>query len=511
MLKTQLSRHELANLAIQRGEAIKATNGTIAVTTGKRTGRSPKDRFIVRDAMTTDTIDWGVVNQPMSIDLFEQLWEEAKAYQHTHADDFITTQCHVGADENHYLPIIANTEFAWHALFANNLFIIPDTFNAKQKETWEILNVPNLPTNPDVVGINSAVTVAIDMSNQRVLLRGAGYAGEMKKAMFTILNYFLPEEDILPMHCAANIGKNEKTALFFGLSGTGKTTLSADLNRALLGDDEHGWGKEGVFNFEGGCYAKCINLTEEHEPVIYQAIKPGAVMENVYLDETGTPDYTDTRYSKNSRCAYPRTHIENRIESNRGLEPSAVIFLCCDLYGVLPPVSILNNEQAAYYFLSGYTAMVGSTEVGCTDDIKPTFSTCFGAPFFPRPARIYANLLMKHLQRTQAKVYLVNTGWTGGGYGTGGKRFSIPTTRAIIDAIHHDAFANCATTTLPGFDLAIPTNCPSVDTTLLNPMATWGNQEDYQVTSNALISKFKDNFERFAVDDMIKQVGPNPW
>ena len=356
----------------------------------------------MRDALTTDTIDWGNVNQPITPELFEQLWQEAKTYQNE--NDFLTTHCHVGADPTHYLPIIAHTEFAWHALFAQNLFIQPETFNPNDKATWEIINAPNLPTDPSIDGINSEVTVTIDLTNHRVLLRGARYAGEMKKAMFTILNYFLPEDGILPMHCAANVGVNEKTALFFGLSGTGKTTLSADPDRALLGDDEHGWGENTVFNFEGGCYAKCINLTKENEPVIFDAIKPGAVMENVVLDAQGQPDYNDTTYSKNSRCAYPRTHIENRIESNRGLEPNAVIFLCCDLFGVLPPVALLDNNQAAYYFLSGYTAMVGSTEVGSDKDIQPTFSTCFGAPFFPRPARVYANLLVKHLERTGANV-----------------------------------------------------------------------------------------------------------
>ena len=402
MTSPSMTREALAELALKNGEVTQAANGTIAAITGERTGRSPKDRFIVRDALTTDTIDWGNVNQPITPELFEQLWQEAKTYQNE--NDFLTTHCHVGADPTHYLPIIAHTEFAWHALFAQNLFIQPETFNPNDKATWEIINAPNLPTDPSIDGINSEVTVTIDLTNHRVLLRGARYAGEMKKAMFTILNYFLPEDGILPMHCAANVGVNEKTALFFGLSGTGKTTLSADPDRALLGDDEHGWGENTVFNFEGGCYAKCINLTKENEPVIFDAIKPGAVMENVVLDAQGQPDYNDTTYSKNSRCAYPRTHIENRIESNRGLEPNAVIFLCCDLFGVLPPVALLDNNQAAYYFLSGYTAMVGSTEVGSDKDIQPTFSTCFGAPFFPRPARVYANLLVKHLERTGANV-----------------------------------------------------------------------------------------------------------
>ena len=506
---TTLSRDALTKLAVERNEGQLAANGTLSVVTGERTGRSPKDRFIVRDAVTEDSIDWGTVNQPMTIELFSQLWDEAKAYQVD--KEFMTTKCHVGANKNYYLPIIAQTEFAWHGLFAQNMFIMPEIFNPKNRKPWEILNTPQLPTDPTIDGINSEVTVAIDLTNQRVLLRGARYAGEMKKAMFTILNYFLPEENVLPMHCAANVGKDGKTALFFGLSGTGKTTLSADPKRGLMGDDEHGWGKGVVFNFEGGCYAKCINLTEEHEPVIYDAIRPGAVMENVFLDANGEPDFTDTRYSKNSRCAYPRTHIDNRIASNNGLEPNAVIFLCCDLYGVLPPVALLNHEQAAYYFLSGYTALVGSTEVGGTKDIQPTFSTCFGAPFFPRPASIYANLLLSHLKRTGAQVYLVNTGWSGGGYGTGGERFSIPTTRAIIDAIHAEAFNVDKTTVLPGFNVAIPEHCDGIDNTLLNPKQTWANDADYQAASNALIGRFQENFKRFNVDAAISEASPIHW
>jgi phosphoenolpyruvate carboxykinase (ATP) len=505
----EFNRDILSHLAIERGEGIQAANGALAVVTGQRTGRSPKDRFIVRDPLTADTVDWGSVNQPMTPDLFEQLWTETKAYQKTHP--LITTYCHVGSDPDHYLPVIAHTELAWHALFAQNLFILPENFNPKEKETWEILNVPNFPTDPSVAGIHSDMTVAIDMTNHRVLLRGALYAGEMKKIMFSVLNYFLPAEGILPMHCAANTGANETTALFFGLSGTGKTTLSADPDRALIGDDEHGWGPGGVFNFEGGCYAKCIDLTKEHEPVIYNAIKSGAVMENVVLDSDGVPNYSDISYSENSRCAYPREHIENRVESNRGLEPTAVIFLCCDLYGVLPPVAILNNPQAAYYFLSGYTAMVGSTEIGSTQSIKPTFSTCFGAPFFPRPARVYADLLLKNLERTGAKVYLVNTGWTGGGYGTGGKRFSIPTTRSIITAIHNNAFEQVRTEQLPGFNFAIPTDCQSVNAHLLNPQNTWENKQAYQAASNQLIEKFQDNFKRFNVETIIKNAGPTIW
>lgn len=503
-----LSPEELIQFALQRNEGQLSANGALVAYTGTRTGRSPKDRFIVKEPSTASLIDWGTVNQPFSTEQFTVLWQRANDYLNSR-EHFIA-HLRVGADEENFLPVKVCTELAWHNLFANVLFIRPEGDYANGKPHWTILNACNLATDPIRDGTNSDATIIINFAERKILLLGLHYAGEMKKAMFSILNFLLPQLDVLPMHCAANMGKGGDVALFFGLSGTGKTTLSADPNRYLIGDDEHGWGVEGVYNFEGGCYAKCINLSQENEPLIWNSIRRGAIMENVVLDpNTNLPDYTDTRFTQNTRAAYPRDFIAQRVEANRAGQPSAVLFLTCDLYGVLPPIAQLNNQQAAYYFLSGYTALVGSTEVGQTAGIKPTFSTCFGAPFFPRPANVYAQLLIKRLTESGAKVYLINTGWTGGAYQQGGQRFSIPTTRALVNHVLTGNVNQAIWETMPGFNFKIPTALPEIDSKILNPQATWQDKSNFVLQANELIAQFNENFKRFTVASDIQAAGPH--
>ena len=384
-------------------------------------------------------------------------------------------------------------------MFLKHLFIQEDN-PLPTSRTWQLISLPGCLLDPDQDGCNSDGAVAIHLAERRVLICGMRYAGEMKKSLFSVMNFLMPKHDVLPMHCSANIGKDGDTALFFGLSGTGKTTLSADTERMLIGDDEHGWSSSGVFNFEGGCYAKCIKLSEKDEPMIYKAIQRHTILENVVLDQQNKPLFSDDSITANTRAAYPRDFIPNCEPSNMGRHPRSVIFLSCDLYGVLPPVSLLSLDQAIYYFLNGYTALVGSTEIGSSDTIKPTFSTCFGAPFFPRPPKVYAELLKKRLLETHANVYLINTGWTGGGYNQGGKRFSIPVTRRVVAAALSGEILTKSLEILPGFNLKIPQSIDGVDPQCLNPSTLWSNQEQYRQNANLLIQQFTDNFSRMNYD-----------
>lgn len=497
-LTSSLTREYLIQEALQNQEGTLTADGVLAVTTGSRTGRSPKDRYIVSNPSVNDKVDWGAINRQYDAQKFESLWEMAQEHLEKKSYHAILF---AGADPSTQISLSVTTEFAWHQLFAKNLFI--DADQEPTENLWTILNAPTLQIDRQAYGTNSESAVMLDLAGKRILIIGMRYAGEMKKAVFSALNFWLPESNILPMHCSSNMGENGESALFFGLSGTGKTTLSADPARPMIGDDEHGWSKDGIFNFEGGCYAKMINLSPNKEPVIWSAIQPGSVLENVYLDENKVPDFKNTSYSENSRMGFTRELMENRIRSNQGPHPKHVIFLTCDLYGVLPPVSILTKEQALFYFLSGYTAKLGSTEIGSASAISPVFSACFGAPFFSRPVAEYAKLLEQRLEETGARVYLVNTGWHGGACGQGGSRYDIEFTRSIVHQICQGEINFDSCQQLPGFNLSFPTQCGPFTAEQLDPRQAWSDQDAYTQSANALVSEFTNHCSTLQADEKI--------
>jgi phosphoenolpyruvate carboxykinase (ATP) len=493
---SNLGTSQLLEHSIERREGHLADNGAFVVRTGQFTGRSPKDKFIVRDEVTDSHVQWGPVNQPMSEAHFDRIYSKMMKFWQGH--DVYVQDCFVGADPQYTLPVRVISQLAWHSLFARQLFITRDATDAgEHRPEFTILFAPEFQTSPADDGANSETCIVISFKKRVVLICGTSYAGEMKKSAFTIMNYLLPERGVFPMHCSANVGEAGDVALFFGLSGTGKTTLSADPRRRLIGDDEHGWSDRGVFNFEGGCYAKCIRLSQEQEPQIWNAIRYGTVLENVNMDsETRRLDFNSDEITENTRAAYPLSFIDNAVIPSVGGHPSNVIFLTADAFGVLPPISRLTPEQAMYHFLSGYTAKVAGTERGLGKEPQATFSAGFGAPFLPRPPAAYASLLGEKLRKHQAACWLVNTGWVGGPFGVG-SRMKLAYTRAMLNAVLAGEMRDVPAIPHSIFKVLVPQSCPGVPATFLDARGMWADKQAYDKAARDLAGRFTRNFEKF--------------
>lgn len=511
----QLTSAELHQLTLDRDMGSEASSGALAVNTGEFTGRSPQDRFIVKDEITKDRIWWGDINIPFEPSAFDKLYDKVIAYLNER--ELFVRDCYACADANYRTDIRVINEYPWSNMFAYNMFIRPTAEELRVFEPeWIVVNAPGFMADAEADGTRQHNFAILNFTRKIALIGGTGYTGEIKKGIFSALNFILPvEKKTLPMHCSANVGKKGDTAIFFGLSGTGKTTLSADPNRKLIGDDEHGWNNENsVFNFEGGCYAKVINLSAENEPEIFGAIKKGAILENVIMDDNGAVDFADTSITQNTRVSYPIYHIENVRRPSIGKNPKNIFFLTADAFGVLPPISKLTPSQAAYHFISGYTAKVAGTEAGVKEPI-PSFSACFGAPFMPLHPTEYAEMLSKKMLKAGVNVWLVNTGWTGGPYGVG-TRMKLKYTRAMINAALNGDLGLYSYDTYhihSVFGVAQPRECPGVPTTVLSPRATWNDDEKYYKTAFKLSNAFRENFKKFEsyASEEIRRGGPQRY
>lgn len=503
----QLPVSQLIEEALQRKEGILSETGTLAVNTSKFTGRAPNDRFIVDTPDVHNDIDWGKVNVSVTPDVFDRVFKKMQSYLKD--KDVYIFDGFAGADHQYSLPVRFINELASQNLFVHQLFIRPNSEQLKNfKPEFTVIACPNLQLEPAADGTHSEAAIVLNFEKRMVLVAGTHYAGEMKKSIFSVMNYMMPKRNVFPMHCSVNVGKDGKAGVFFGLSGTGKTTLSADPERTLIGDDEHGWSDHGLFNFEGGCYAKAIRLSKENEPEIWDAIRFGALAENIVIDpSTRQFDYDDARFTENSRVAYPIDFIHNANPKGICGHPNAIIFLTADAFGVLPAVSKLTHEQAQYHFISGYTSKLAGTEQGVTEPVA-AFSTCFGAPFMPRPAAVYAKMLTERIEKYNVSVYLINTGWQGGPYGVG-KRVSIPHTRAMVTAALSGELDQQVFEQHPIFNVLVPKSCPGVPPQILDPRSQWSDPALYDQKATQLAQMFIDNFKTFNHVDHLVAAGPH--